>query len=110
VTPPGPDITAPAGVATAASADAAAPASLRLVVDMKFVQDSWVEVKDSSDARLFYGLGKAGEQSHLVGAPPFAVVIGNADGVVLEVGGRPYAYPRRPRGKVASFTLSAPSE
>jgi cytoskeleton protein RodZ len=85
-------------------------AATKLDVAVKFVQDSWVEVKDSSNARLYYGLGKAGEESHLVGSPPLAVLIGNADGVVLEVGGRPYAYPRRARGKIASFTLTAPSE
>jgi cytoskeleton protein RodZ len=100
----------PAAVVGESAGTTAAFACPQLDVDMKFVQDSWVEVKDSRNARLYYGLGKAGEESHLVGAPPFAVLIGNADGVVLEVGGRPYAYPRRARGKVASFTLTAPSE
>lgn len=96
-----------AGAVSPAASTAAGP---RLDIDMKFVQDSWVEVKDSTETRLYYGLGKAGEESHLVGAPPLAVVIGNADGVVLEVDGEPYAFPRRRNGNVATFTLTAPAE
>jgi cytoskeleton protein RodZ len=75
-----------------------------------FLQDSWVEVTDSNKTRLYYGLGKAGEESHVAGEPPLAVLIGNADGVVLEVDGKPYAFPRRRIGKVAYFTLTAPAE
>lgn len=82
-----------------------------LEIDLQFLEDSWVEVTDARNERLYYGLAKAGNVSHIAGEPPFDVLLGNADGVVVEVGGEPYDYPRRSRkGKVARFTLTGRPE
>ncbi len=82
-----------------------------LEMDLQFLQDSWVEVTDARRQRLFYGLGKAGDLSRVNGEPPFDVLLGNADGVVVEVGGHPFTYPRRAHnGKVAHFTVTGPAD
>ncbi|HEU4619555.1 MAG TPA: RodZ domain-containing protein [Gammaproteobacteria bacterium] len=118
--PPSADAQTASAPAAAASASASAPepsgsalsagSAPPLDVLLKFSQDSWVEVTDSSSTRLYYGLGKAGDESHVAGPAPLTVLIGNADGVVLEVDGKAYAYPRRRNGNVAYFTLKAPRE
>ncbi len=102
--------TASGAPATAATSAAGAGVD-GLEMDLQFLQDSWVEVTDARKQRLFYGLGKAGDYSRVTGEPPLEVLLGNADGVVVEVGGRPYTYPRRARnGNVAHFSVAAPAD
>lgn len=92
---------------TGAAASAATDGpTLRVVLE--FREDSWVEATDAEGRRLFYGLGRAGGRANVIGVPPIDVLLGNADGVELEVGGEPYAVPRTGRqGNVARFTLSS---
>jgi len=85
-------------------AQGAAGAGLRVVVN--FEQDSWAEVTDADGRRLFYGLGRAGGRSDLVGPAPIDVRLGNADGVRLVVDNVPFAVPEAGRqGNVARFTI-----
>jgi cytoskeleton protein RodZ len=78
-------------------------------IELSFDQESWLEVTDAGGERLFYGLGRAGTQSSLAGAPPLSVLIGNADGVRLRVDGQSYSIPRASRlGNTARLTLDAP--
>jgi cytoskeleton protein RodZ len=82
----------------------AASAALRVVVN--FEQDSWAEITDRDGRRLFYGLGRAGGRSDLVGAAPIDVRLGNVEGVRLVVGNVPFAVPEAGRqGNVARFTI-----
>lgn len=99
----------PSGESSATEGSADAGPSLQ--IELQFLQDSWVEVTDARNERLYYGLGRAGDASRLAGRPPLDVLLGNADGVLVEVEGRPYAYPtRRRHGNVAHFKLAAPAE
>jgi len=50
-----------------------------------FVQDSWVEVRDSHGHRLLGQLNAAGTQQKVSGPPPLSLVIGNAGGVRLQI-------------------------
>ena len=50
-----------------------------------FVQDSWVEVRDSHGHRLLGQLNVAGTQQKVNGPPPLSLVIGNANGVRLQI-------------------------
>ncbi len=50
-----------------------------------FVQDSWVEVRDSHGHRLLRQLNAAGTQQKVSGPPPLSLVIGNAGGVRLQI-------------------------
>ena len=67
--------------------------------------DSWAEVRDSSNQRLIYETVAAGRVVTLDGVAPFHVFLGNAEGVRVEINGRPYDVLRHKRGQVARFTL-----
>lgn len=69
--------------------------------------DSWAEVRDGSNQRLIYETVAAGRVVTLDGVAPFHVFLGNAEGVRVEIDGRPYDVRRHKRGQVARFTLGA---
>lgn len=77
---------------------------LRLVVRA----DSWVEVHDARDARVYYDLARAPATLSLSGAAPLRVLLGYADGVAIEVDGRAVAVPAAlRRGRSASFLVAS---
>ncbi|WP_234421727.1 RodZ domain-containing protein [Parazoarcus communis] len=106
--PVAPPAAAPAVSAAAplVPVDAAAPAAdvpppLRFV----FSGESWVEVKDASGAILFSGIGVSGSSRTVQGAPPFALVIGNARSVRLEFNGKPVDLVPHTKVSVARLTV-----
>jgi cytoskeleton protein RodZ len=50
--------------------------------------DSWTEVYDATGRRLLYGLSVGHATRRLEGVAPFSVLLGDASGVTIEVGGR----------------------
>jgi cytoskeleton protein RodZ len=77
-------------------------------VDIVFEQDCWTEITDARGERLFFGLGRPGTSSVVVGEAPIVVLLGNADGVHLTVDGTEYPIPADARrGNLARFTLTA---
>lgn len=68
--------------------------------------DSWVEVTDSSGARLFMNLARAGNVLSLTGTAPFSVLLGFAHGVNVEFNGKPFDPAPYSRSGIARFTLS----
>jgi cytoskeleton protein RodZ len=109
---PAPDGAATPGAAASPAGDARADAALRPLafavdVEVAFEQDSWAEITDARGERLYYGLGSAGRRATLRGEPPFAVVLGNADGVRIKVKGADYDVPRPKQGNFARFTIEA---
>jgi cytoskeleton protein RodZ len=98
----------PGGSATVTSPQAQAVRPLEFAVDVEltFDQDSWTEVTDARGERLFYGMGSAGRSATLRGEPPFAVVLGNVDGVRMKVEGADYEIPRPKQGNFARFSLT----
>ena len=50
--------------------------------------DSWTEVHDATGRRLLYGLSLGHATRRLEGVPPLSVLLGDASGVTVEVGGR----------------------
>jgi cytoskeleton protein RodZ len=71
----------PAPEPAVAPAPAAPPehALLRFV----FKRDSWVQVREGDGRIIFTRLNAAGTEQRVTGKPPFSLVIGNADGVLL---------------------------
>ena len=80
-------------------------AQSELVLD--FTHESWLEVYDNDDARLFFGLVQPGRVLNLTGAPPFDVLIGYARDVRVTLDGSPFDYAPHTRHGVARFSLGA---
>jgi cytoskeleton protein RodZ len=82
-----------------------------IALELAFDGESWAEITDARGERLLFGLNAAGRNVTVRGAPPFAVVLGNADSVRLTVDGEPYAIPRRGRqGNLARFSVDVAEE
>lgn len=86
---PGPAAPAPAPSPAPVKAQPAREISLRL----ELTTDSWVEVYDSRDQRLFYDVASAGSVQSVTGIGPLRVVLGNAAGVSVEVDGQAREIP-----------------
>ena len=76
-------------------------------LELTFAAESWAEVTDARGERLLYGLTPAGRNVTVQGAPPFAVVLGNAAAVQITVDGEPYVIPTTGReGELARFSVN----
>lgn len=76
----------------AAAATAPAPAHGDIEVIFVYSAASWTEVHDATGRRLLYGLSLGRATRKLEGVPPLSVLLGDASGVTLEVGGRPESF------------------
>jgi cytoskeleton protein RodZ len=63
----------------------------RLKLDL--TNDSWIEVYDSRDRKLFFDVASAGSIQTVSGRGPLRVVLGNAAGVTVEVDGQAREIP-----------------
>lgn len=66
------------------TSDAAGPD----VLELSFNEQSWTEIFDANDDRIFVGLQSAGSSARAEGVPPFRLTIGNASGVELRYQGK----------------------
>lgn len=98
------DEVAAAAVPTMLETPAEAPARA-LRIELRFRDDSWVEMKAADGKRLLYGLMKSGQNRRVEGQPPVSVVLGNAEGVEITVDGRLLDEARYKRGGVSRFQL-----
>ena len=87
VAPVSPD---PAAVAPAAVKE---PPAREIRLRLELTNDSWVEVYDSRNERLFYDVASAGSVQSVSGRGPLRVVLGNAAGVSVEVDGQAREIP-----------------
>jgi cytoskeleton protein RodZ len=106
----------PVGLTLAAGAvsSPASPAAVALPVSgdiyavFIYTADSWTEVRDATGRRLLYGLSLGRATRKLEGVPPLSVLLGDASGVTLEVGGRTESFSRFVRANnTASFLIAA---
>jgi cytoskeleton protein RodZ len=72
---------------------------------LKFSQDSWAEIYDASGAKLLYELATAGSERHLSGVAPLHILLGNPEGVTLELDGRNVALGQSGRSAPLRFAL-----
>ncbi|MFI4905653.1 MAG: helix-turn-helix domain-containing protein [Steroidobacterales bacterium] len=87
-----------------APAAKAVPGHVRLAI--KFNQDSWTEIYDARGSTLFHDFGGAGSERRLTGVAPLRILLGNPDGVALELDGHPVALrPAADSGKPQRFLL-----
>ncbi|TDO08622.1 MULTISPECIES: RodZ domain-containing protein [Halomonas] len=91
---------------TTAEPAAEATAADRRVLELTFNEQSWTEIFDASNQRVFVGLQEPGTTARVEGEPPFRLTVGNATGVELVWGGKPVDLQARAgANNVARFTL-----
>jgi len=71
----------------------AAPAAGVVQLRLAFVADSWLEIYDVRNRRLFFGLATPGSPVDVQGRAPLKLIVGNALAVTLESNGRPAVVP-----------------
>lgn len=77
-------------------------------VRLRFSADCWVEMYEADGRRVFFDLGRANSVHTLVAVTPLRVFLGYADGVQLELDGRPLVPPAQARrGNTVRFTVDA---
>ncbi len=87
---------------------AAPPAEGQVGLTVAFSGDCWTEVSDASGARLYFGLGKAGETMSIVGTAPLHVLLGDSRHASVKVDGETFAIPPSARrGDTARLTITA---
>lgn len=89
-----------AGESQPASEATAGPA----VVQLRFVEDSWVEM-EAHGRKLVVGTQRAGSERTVRAEPPVHLLLGNAPGVEVVFRGKPVDLGSVQRGKVARITL-----
>lgn len=77
----------------------------RRALTLHFAQASWVEVRDGEDRVLVSDLHAAGTSRVMTGAPPFRLVIGNAQHVSLHYGAQTVDLAPHTRRDIARLTL-----
>ncbi|HEY4973739.1 MAG TPA: RodZ domain-containing protein, partial [Steroidobacteraceae bacterium] len=83
-------------------------ASTRVRFAIHFNQDSWIEVYDARGATLFHDFGGAGSERRVSGTAPLRVLIGNPDGVGVELNGHPISLkPAAESGRPQRFLLDS---
>ncbi|MCE8033839.1 MAG: DUF4115 domain-containing protein [Halomonas sp.] len=83
-----------------------APPTERTVLQLTFNEQSWTEIFDANNRRVFVGLQEPGTTATVEGEPPFRLTIGNATGVELSwAGERIDLGARAGANNVARFTL-----
>ncbi|SFT80427.1 RodZ domain-containing protein [Halomonas saccharevitans] len=76
------------------------------VLELTFNEQSWTEIFDADNQRIFVGLQQPGTSARVEGTPPFRLTVGNATGVELSWGGEPVDLTARAgANNVARFTL-----
>lgn len=76
------------------------------VLELTFNEQSWTEIFDATNQRVFVGLQSPGTSASVEGQPPFRMTVGNATGVELRYQGEEVDLPARAgANNVARFTL-----
>jgi cytoskeleton protein RodZ len=60
---------------------------------LAFEADSWLEIYDVDNRRLFFGTATVGAPIDLQGRAPLRVIVGNAPAATLELNGRRVEVP-----------------
>ncbi len=72
---------------------------------MELSDDSWIEILDKNNNKVFFDLAKAGETYTLKGNSPFEVLLGFAKGVSLTFNREAVDFKSHTENGIARFTL-----
>lgn len=98
-------VTEGGGDAVARSAEAS-PRAEKSTIELAFIADSWVDIRDAEQERKLVGIMKANTHKTITGNSPFSLVLGNSDGVQVIFDGEPVDHSSYARGNVARFRLA----
>ncbi|MHB1202776.1 MAG: RodZ domain-containing protein [Acidithiobacillus sp.] len=98
--------TSPAAVAASTASSALLPAAAAADLVFQFSGNCWVQVKDATGKILLAELGRAGAQAQVSGGmPPYQVLVGNVNGVVITYHGAAVALPHHSQQGVARLRI-----
>ncbi|TAK45709.1 MAG: helix-turn-helix domain-containing protein [Betaproteobacteria bacterium] len=100
-----PQAVVPAAPASDAESPPPAPAASAQRITLRFAKAAWVEVRGGDGSVLTSQLNAAGTSRVVEGAPPFRLVIGNAQHVQLRYGERSIDLAQHAQRDVARLTL-----
>ncbi len=100
------DVTPPESAAPDVATAAEPPAGPEVTLQFSFVEDSWVEVYDAANNRIYFSLERQDTVATVSGIGPLRVFLGYAEGVTLDVNGRPFTIPRGGPAHTARFSVT----
>ncbi len=74
-------------------------------IDLEVIRDSWIEINDANDKRLFHDLALEGEKYSIHGTAPFSVLFGFSPGVTIKFNGKVFNHSRYSNNGIARFNL-----
>lgn len=74
-------------------------------ITLRLTEDSWIEVFDALENKVFVGLGHDGQVIYLKGTAPFSMLLGFAEGVSVEFNGERFDILPYTKRSVAQFNL-----
>ena len=74
-------------------------------IDLKLTHDSWIEIYDANNKRLFRDLALGGEHHSINGTAPFNVKLGFSIGIIVEFNGKLFDPSPYSNNGIARFTL-----
>ena len=72
---------------------------------LRISADSWIQIRDAFDNKVFTSLATEGQTLELSGTAPFSVVLGYAAGVSVELNGKSFDTAPFTKGSIARFQL-----
>lgn len=75
------------------------------LIVLRLSADSWIEITDATNTKVFFNLGRAGDVFNVRGTAPFDVLLGFSQAVTVEYNGRPFDPAPYSRSGVARFML-----
>lgn len=79
-------------------------------LEVKVLEDSWVEIHDAEGARLEYDLLRSGQTFSYEGRAPFRLLLGRSSAVRLQVNGQSITWDGHDSGDVAELAVMADGE
>lgn len=74
-------------------------------IELTLTRDSWIEINDANDIKLFNDLAIGGEQYSINGTAPFQILFGFSPGVTIKYNGNLFNHSRYSSGGIARFKL-----
>ena len=74
-------------------------------IDLEVKRDSWIEIIDANDKRLFHDLALGGAKYSIHGTAPFNVLFGFSPGITIKFNGKVFNHSRYSNNGIARFNL-----